>query len=372
MWMMIEYLGDILGSIRLRIMFFLLIFVYTIGLFTYVLTSFRSDDTVPQVKTISTDMRRNFRDFSSQVRAGLFINSFPEFDFIKNNFVIDAMVWFDYNKNELMLSTIDSFSFENCEMKSKSPAKIRRYGDRVLAKYQVKFNLKTDVDFHRFPLEDHSLSLVLINDRVSAEEMYFNDDARAISFEMGPDATPPNWAIGSTSVVPGYSLLEFDKYQRDRVVYVPKVIFSIDFHHHGLNKIFIILVPMFAAIFFALFAFFMSFNSYQGKYVLSLTSVTALLGYRFVILQMSPSVGYLTIADQLFIFFIMLSFFIFAFQVIMVRQYMFLIEQKNVSAAERALSDVVMLTPRRTEQIGSIIFFLTGLIFMIVATCIVV
>lgn len=372
MWAVIERLGDILGQIRLRIAFFLCIFFYVICLFTYVLSSFRSDDFAPQVKTISPEMRREFRDFSAQVRAGFYINSFPEFDFIKNNFVIDAMVWFDYNKNELMLSTIDKFSFENADIKYKSPAKIRRYGDRVLAKYQVKFNLKTDVDFHRFPLQDHSLSIVLMNDSVSAEEMYFNDDARAISFEIPDDVFIPNWKIGAMSVISGYDLLQFDKYQRDRVMYIPKVVFSIDFHRYGLNNIFIILVPLFIAMFLAMFVFFMSFNSYQGKYVLSLTAVTALLGYRFVIHQMSPVVGYLTLTDQLFIFFIGLSFFIFAFQVIMVRQYMFLMEQKNVSAAERALSDVVILTPRRTEQISSVVFFITGLIFVIAVTVIVI
>lgn len=371
MWQMLEKIGDVLGALWLRVVFFLVMFAYIIGLFYYVLASFRSNDPYPEVKTISAAMRREFRDFSSQVRAGLFINSFPEFDFIKNNFVVDAMVWFDYNKNELMLSTIDKFSFENAEIKYKSPAKIRRYGDRVLAKYQVKFNAKTEIDFHRFPLEDHSLSLVLINDSVSAEEMYFNDDAQAISFEINKEAFIPNWEVTSMEAVPGYEQVQFDQYQRDRVVYVPKVVFSIDLHRSGLNKIFIILVPIFAAMFLSFFVFFMSFNSYQGKYVLSLTAVTALLGYRFVIHQMSPSVGYMTITDQLFVFFIVLTFFIFAFQVIMVRQYMFLIEQKNVSAAERALSDVVMFTPRRTEQLGSIVFFITGLIFMIVITCIV-
>ena len=237
MWIVLERLGDILGALWLRIAFFLFMFIYIIGVFFYALSSFRSNDPYPKVKAISLAMRREFRDFSSQVRAGLFINSFPEFDFTKNNFVVDAMVWFDYNKSELMLSTIDKFSFENAEIKYKSPAKIRRYDDRVLAKYQVKFSIKTDVDFHRFPLEDHTLSLVLLNDSVSAEEMYFNDDMRAISFEIDKEAFIPNWHITSMTVIPGYERIQFDQYQRERVVCVPKIVFSIDFHRSGMNNL---------------------------------------------------------------------------------------------------------------------------------------
>jgi hypothetical protein len=364
---------DFLFETKFKIIFFLVIFFYVVGLFAYVISSFRTSDPMPEVRTIPAEIRKEYRDFSAIVKAGLFINNFPEFDFINNHFIVDAIVWFEYNPGELMLKTIDNFNFENSKILSKSTPKIRRYGNKTLVKYLVKFESKTDIDFHRFPLEDHRLSLVLVNEEVTAEEMYFDDNVNALSFTIDDDAFFPSWKVlPPLQKISGYEPLFFDEYEKNRVVNVPKAVFTINFRKAGINKILIILVPIFAAIFLSLFTFLMSFNSYMGKYTLSITAITALLGYRFVIHQMSPSVGYFTIADKLFIFFLLLCFFIFAFQVVLVRQYMFLMEQKTISRTERSLVDTATLTPRTTEQIGSIVFLLVCFIFVIGITLIVI
>ena len=156
------------------------------------------------------------------------------------------------------------------------------------------------------------------------------------------------------------------------MINVPKVVFTIDFRKVGINKILVILVPIFAAVFLSFFTFLMSFNSYMGKYTLSITAITALLGYRFVIQQMSPAVGYFTIVDKLFIFFLVLCFIIFAFQVMMVRQYMFLMERKNLTQTEMALTDVVAMSPRKTEKIGALVFYFLGILLAIIVTLFIV
>ena len=366
--MISQWFLHIMFTARAKVLFFLLLIGYVIGLFAYALSIFRTDDPVHQVKTVSAEMRKEYRDFSAKVRAGLFINNFPEFNFIKNLFVVDALIWFEYDQGELMLSTIEKFSFENSKNLIKSPPKIRNYGEKMLVTYNIKFDVKTDVNFHRFPLEDHRLSLVLINDSITAEEMYFDDNVHALSFKVGDDVFTSDWKIHSLSKIPGYEPLQFDEYNRGRVVNVPKVAFTIDFRKAGLNKILIILVPIFAAIFLSLFTFLMSFNSHQGKYTLSITSVTALLGYRFVIDQMSPVVGYFTIVDKLFIFFIGLCFFVFAFQVVMTRQYMFLLDRQTITATERSFTDIAILTPKKTEQIGTVVLYVLGIVLAVVVT----
>lgn len=353
---------------KVKVTFFLTVFFYIVGLFVYALSEFRTSDPMPQVKMISMDMRKENIDFSSIVRAGLFINNFPEFNLIKNHCVVDAIVWFEYNKDELMASTIDNFSFENSDMLEKSKPKIRRYGDKVLVKYDVKFSVKTDIDFHRFPLSDHRLSMVLKNDQVTAEDMYFDDGEYALSFKIDDDVFISDWKVRSLAKISGYEPLLIDENEVRRIINVPKVVFSIDFAKAGMNKILLILVPIFAAMFLSLFTFLMSYNSYMGKYSLSITSITALLGYRFVIHQMSPSVGYFTIADKLFIFFLGVCFFNFAFQVVMTRQYMFLLERGRVTEAETALADIMYMTPKKTEAIGSYVFYFVATTLAVVVT----
>ena len=192
---------------RTKVVFLVLLFFYLIGVFAYVLFSFRSDDHIPQVKAVSLQMRKEYIDFSSIVRVGLFINNFPEFNFVKNHIVVDSLIWFEYNKAELMLNTIDQFSIEGSKILEKSKPIIRRYGDLVFVKYNVKFEMKTDVDFHRFPLEDHSLSIVLKNDSVTAEEMYFDDNTRALSFKVDDDIFVSDWQIHHLFKSSGYESL---------------------------------------------------------------------------------------------------------------------------------------------------------------------
>jgi hypothetical protein len=148
----------------------------------------------------------------------------------------------------------------------------------------------------------------------------------------------------------------------------PKAIFTINFQKAGINKILLIFVPLFAAVFIALFTFLMSFNSFQGKTTLGVTAVTALLGYRFVIQQMSPSVGYFTLTDKLFIFFLIFSFCIFVFQITLLRHYMFIMERERIKKAEQAEPDREFFTPRITERINTAAYFSAVIIFAIVVT----
>jgi len=352
-------------EMKFKVALFVLLIGYVLGLFVFALSKFRSNDLIPEVKMISYKMRKQFADLSTKVRTGLYIKNFSVFDFTSNNFTVHGVVWFEFNKNEIMLNTIDKFSFENSKIVSKSPPHVTINKDKILVRYDVIFEVKTDLNFHRFPLEDHRLSLVLTNKFVSPDEMYFDDSADSLSFIVSPHVFTSNWKTHSLESSSGYSSVTIDQYRKDRKIRTPKAVFTINFEKAGVNKILIIFIPLFAAVLLALFTFLMSFNSYAGKTTLAVTSVTALLGYRFVIQQMSPSVGYFTIADKIYIFFILLSFIVLVFQLLLLRQYMFLMDREKLKKSETPETDVIIYTPRITEKINSIIYFIVTAIFAI-------
>jgi len=351
-------------EVKFKILMFFLLFVYVIGLFAYALKDFRSEDPVPPVEIVTVEMHKQLRDLSARIRAGLHIKNFPTFEFAHNQFIIDALIWFEFNKNELMLKTIEKFSFENSTILSKSAPHVSINGDNILAKYDITFNVKTDLDFHRFPLGDHRLSMVLTNEFVSPAEMYFYDDADAISFTVSPDIFISNWSVYALNTTPGYSSISIDEHHTSRRSSHPKVAFTIDFAKAGINRILIIFVPLFAAMLFALFTFLMSFNNHSGKTTLSVTAITAILGYRFVIQQMSPSVGYFTITDKIFLFFLIFSLFIFIFQLILLRQYLLLMDREKVKKSEVPTEDRTFYTPKITERINSVAYSISIIIFV--------
>ena len=84
-------------------------------------------------------------------KTGLFIKSFPVFDAIKNSFMVDSVVWFEFNGDEVMLETIDKFSFDNGKIMSKSPPDIKVVNGKIFAKYNVtKVNQDLPIEFLNF------------------------------------------------------------------------------------------------------------------------------------------------------------------------------------------------------------------------------
>ncbi len=331
--------------------------IYLVGLVQYVVMYFRADDPIPQVTTIDAIMRRQSRYFAAKVRAGLYVKNFAVFDFEKNDFTVDAMVWFEFNKNEVMLKTIEKFSFENSKIMYKSPPNVKISDDRILVTYDIIFSVKTDVSFHRFPLEDHRLSLVLTNDFVSPSEMYFDDEADSLSFTVSDKLFTSNWRVHSLDILSGYAALHYDTHRKERRINTPKVVFTINFKKSGLKKIMVIFVPIFIAILFSLFSFLANYNNLYSRYGLTITPITALLGYRFVIENMSPSVGYFTVSDKLYVFFMLFSLAIFAFQLWFSRQ--FTGKEEPGPAAVHA------------EKVSSIVYFISMLIFVLAVTYII-
>lgn len=297
------------------------------------------------------------------------VRNFPTLDFVANNFTVDAMIWFEFEKNEVSLKTIDQFSFENSKPFYKSPPYVSVHGDKILVKYDVIFDVKTNLNFYRYPLEDHSLSIVLTNNFIDSNEMYFDDSADAMSLIFIADTLfISNWLVHSSQCVSGYKSLRFDQYDPKKKLRNPKTIFTINFQKSGINRILLILLPLFMAIFLALFSFLMSFNNYQGKPTMGITAITALLGYRFVIQQMSPTVGYFTLTDKIFIFCLLFAFAIFIFQTLLVRHYMALMEREKLKRSEQPETDTQFLTPRITEHINAFAYYSSVIIFATVIT----
>ncbi|MBY0353286.1 hypothetical protein K2W90_02875 [Candidatus Babeliales bacterium] len=357
-----------LHNVKLKFLLLLLSMAYVMVLVGFTLRHFRSEDPVPDAEMISIDMRKQFRDIAAQVRVGLYVKSFSKFDFVANNFIMEAVVWFEFNKNEITLETIEKFSFERSEILSRSDPKVTMDGNKINVKYNVIVSLHSNLEFQRFPLEDHRLSIELINEFVSPNEMYFDDDVDSLSFVIDEEVFTADWEVESLRAFSGYTALHYDQYHEDKKIGIPKAVFIIDFKKVGVKKMLVIFVPLFASVLLALLTFLMSFNSYISKITLSATAITALLGYRFVIENMSPKVGYFTVTDKFFIFFLVLSFFIFIFQLLLIRQYMISIDKDKFEPADRPEADAVLYPPRITERINTYGFFVAIALFVVVVT----
>ncbi len=289
-------------------------------------------DPMPKIVPITSNTIKELGAFAVKVRTGLFIKNLPEFDPVKNAFTFESVVWFEFNADEIMLETIERFSFDRGTIISKTPADIRIVDNKIFAKYNVRFSMKCDLNYHKFPFEDHRIVIALGNNFVTPEEMYFTVDGS--SFQIAPNIFPASWKLQDLNIDAGYQRLELDQEDKTKKSDTPNALFIINIIKAGSRKALIIFLPLFSVIFISLFSLAMNLTNVVGKVTLAISAVTALLGYRFVIEQMMPQVGYFTTTDEIYLFLLISAFIIFLYQLFATRFYMIREEERKKNAAK--------------------------------------
>ena len=181
---------------------------------------------------------------------------------------------------------------------------------------RVSFN--TPLNYHEFPLEDHKLSLVLSNNFFTPYEVMFVVSNTA--FVSDPGIFIPNWSVDRLITNYGYYESSLDQVDKSKKALKPVAVFIIEFVKTGLRRIFIVFVPIFIAFFLSLISFFLALSNMVGRATLTLSAISALLGYRFVLENIMPKVGYFTTTDHIYIILLSLAFLIFLFQTLVVKR----------------------------------------------------
>lgn len=355
-------------ELKWKFVAFVALFIYVIFLFKVGLGNFYTDDPIPDVETVGFEMRKQFKEFSSELRAGIYIKNFSTLDFYNNRFVWDGVVWFEFQKDQTELSVIEKFSFVNGKILQKSEPKVQKYDGKMLVKYDVIVDCKSDLDYHHFPLSDHRLSLILTNEFVTANELYFGDLDNSLSLVISDNLFTSNWKVHSTESSSGYSFVKYDQHHDERKEIIPQAVFTINFDKNGIKDVLVIFIPIFASFFLSLFSFFMSFNNHRGKLAVTLSSITALLSYRFVIQQMMPSVRYFTTTDKIFLLLLIASFVVFIVQIFLARSFMLYSEHGKIPESELSLADKRYLIPRSSEVVNTVSYFAVIVIFAVLMT----
>lgn len=329
------------------------IIVYFIIIFGMTLKRFNTTDTIPQLKPINTEALKKLGSFTVHVNIGLFIKNFSVFDVNKNTYIVDSIVWFEFNSDEITLDIIEKFSFDNGKILYKSPADIKIDKDKVFAKYNVTFELKTDLNFHRFPFEDHRLPIIISNDFVTPDELVFVVDAT--SFRIRENIAPAGWKFHDTHVDSGYLPILLNQQDESKKAENPKALFVLNFIKASARKTLVIFIPLFAVVFLSLIAFIMNTTNTVGKFTVATTAMTTLLGYRFVIEQIMPQVGYFTTTDIIYLFLLIFIFANFFIQLLMTRYQM---ASSSIASLSENKSELLKILDNKLELWGSCFFLI--------------
>jgi len=307
--MHVSYWWNLCGSVRFKTWVLVTSSLAVLGCFWGALSLFRPADNQPDVRLIDMEMRKHIRDFASVVKTGLYVKNFELFDITGDRFIAGLVVWFEFLTDEVMLETVQSFSFINGKMLEKSNPDIRVSGRTMFVKYDVRVEFKSQLNYYRYPFDDHRISLAMTNNGVTPNEMYFTVENSA--FSLAPDIYTGNWQVLDLDTAWGYTSLTLDARDKDKSMSRPVVAYSINFSKSSLRNLIIIFVPLFISLLFGLLTFLMGLSNTYDRMRMSVSALTALLSYRFIIDRMMPTVGYLTTTDLIYVQYLLLLLAIF-------------------------------------------------------------
>jgi hypothetical protein len=305
------------------------IFILTVFSFFYIASlNPKNSDPSPSIKALNTETAKKFSSFTVHVNVGMVIRNFSKFNLIENKFIADIVVWFLYNSEEVELDTLEKFSFERGKVLSKTSPDIKLVGGKSFARYNITAEFYGDFRHYKFPRDNHSLSIVITNNFVTPQEVLF--DVTTTDFYINPRISVSSWKIIGLRTNFGIDEDFFNQIDLTKKSSYPKAVFTIDFSKNGFREEFVIFVPIFIVFMFSLFSMFFSIKNLVGRATLSVSAVSALLGYRFVIERMMPKVGYFTTTDHVYMILLFVSFLVMILHVVITRlAYNYSLEKKQ-------------------------------------------
>jgi len=266
---------------------------------------FYSNEPAPQLFPVTPQKVKEWGGDPISVAVGLHIRNFSDFDFVENKFILDAVLWFEFDPALISIDTINKFSFDKANLKKISEPYTKLIGDNFFARYDIQLEFGMDLNYHFFPFDDHRMYITLINRFIGPNEVVFRSNVT--NFTIAPAVRVSGWEIENKSVHKGYSQDYLDPHSNQKSVLYPKVVFSLDFRRSGVRYILLIILPLVIIFFMGLYSFAFDPEKQAGMISgLAIGGITSLLSYRFVMERLTPQVGYFVLSD--YIFTILLAF----------------------------------------------------------------
>ncbi|HEA28638.1 MAG TPA: hypothetical protein ENH91_01350 [Leeuwenhoekiella sp.] len=271
----------------------------------------------PEVKSIVPEQIKEWGGEPVVVGVGLYLTNWQVFDEVNSDFVVDSVVWFQFDPSLISLETIGKFSFEKGEMQSKSAPSTKLIDKKLFAEYKVRLRFTSTLNHQFFPLDDHHVYMTVVNTYVTPSEVIFQ--AYKSDFSMSKHIHIPGWRLVNRSVKAGYEEGYFSKFDERKVIRYPEVVFMLDFARSGISLTLLIFLPFFLIFFISIF--WLGFEPDKTNDIMALTTgaLASMIAYRFVIQGMSPKVGYFLLSDHIFTFFLALAFISFVIALVWVR-----------------------------------------------------
>ncbi|MBX9621656.1 MAG: ABC transporter substrate-binding protein [Alphaproteobacteria bacterium] len=264
----------------------------------------------PDILPIIPEKNKTFGESAANVKVGLYVHNFPQFNMLEGNFSLDGMVWFEFNPSQVSLVDLEKFEFFEGTIIQKSVEQVKRIRNKIFVAYNFKVAFTSRLNYQKFPFDGHRIFLILKNSVLSARELHFSPLDGSI--RMPQELQPMGWKIKNTKVEAGTIKVSLEHGESKKTMFIPVTVFEFDCKKSGYSQIINTFMPIMLLFYLALLSLV-----FDVKFSLeaSLGSLSALIIYRYYLAIMSPKIGYSTTLDNIYILILSLSFLIFIFHI---------------------------------------------------------
>jgi hypothetical protein len=298
-----ETLAIYITNIKRQIFFIGIMIAMLFVLFYSPHKKFLTSDTTNPLKTFQPNQKSSN---IKEIKTGLYIENFPKFDIVNNEFTMKATVWFEFDPHQISADIVSDFSFEKGNILKKSQIESKIINDKLWIYYRIKISFNSNLNYKHFPIEDHKIYLTLINTNMNPKSeilVSYNTDLTSSENLFTGD-----WDKIDQEVEYGYIEHKLDKYEEEKSTIYPAVSLELSFEKKGSRKALVIFLPLFMVFFLSLLSLLVRLNNIKTAISLSAGSASALIFSLIAIEDMSPDVRYFTIANKIYTILLISSF----------------------------------------------------------------
>lgn len=274
---------------------FIIVISIIYGLFYRKQQKFLCSDPIPTIKPYS-DL---FCIDTPVVQTGILVKDIPKVDINNNFIIINALIWFKFNHSIVHLETLENFSFLNCINLEKKLVHLSVTNEETYVEYDIRISFSSIFDHLYFPINDHQISIVLTHEKLSTDEIIYDVSGTAIQFDKNVKAEDMNVIRGNAAA--GYLEKINVAENNEKSITYPAILYSILLKKNGLKNIRLIIIPL-VLIFgiSTIVCLLAALQPGQNFIPTGITTLTLIMAYRYVIMQISPKVSYNTLTENVY------------------------------------------------------------------------
>lgn len=282
-----------------RFSLFTLTIISTLTLFYFASEFKENQDAFPDIKPITT---QKFKEWGGQdpgiIKTGLYVTNFPSFDVRDGRFVMEGIVWFEFNASVTSLEMVSKFDFDKAKLIKKELLDSKIVGELLYVRYSVLLEFTNVLNYKYFPLDRHRVYLTIKNDFVTPQEMILRSYYTRAWF--ADNIVTLNWRYSEPGTYFGYIESLLDTSDRAKVDYTPIATFFFDFERASIRGgLLVLMIP--ALIFFLVLSTLLLCATSITTLILHVMGVITLFMYRLIVQGMAPEAGYFLLSDYVFL-----------------------------------------------------------------------